>query len=50
MECEGLDFGDVVGLFLQQVIVVFVVDAQVQPQVVQSLTDRQSFLAPVRGW
>lgn len=45
---EGLDFGDGVGLLLQKLIVVFVVDTQVQPQVVQSLTNGQSLLTPVR--
>lgn len=46
MERDGLDFGVVVCLLRQLLIVIFVIDAQVQPQVIQSLTDRQSLLTP----
>lgn len=44
-----LNFGDIVCLFLRLLIIIFIfVCAQVQPQVVQRLTDGQVLLPPVR--
>lgn len=47
----NLDFGDAsfLLLLLRWLHLVLLVHAQVQPQVVQSLTDGQSLLPPIRG-
>lgn len=47
----NLDFGDAsfLLLLLRRLLLVLLVHAQVQPQVVQSLTDGQSLLPPIRG-
>lgn len=49
----NLDFGDasflLLLLLLLRLPLVLLVHAQVQPQVVQSLTDGQSLLPPIRG-
>lgn len=42
-----LDFGDSVGLFPMWVVIVFLIHAQIQPQVIQSLTHCQHPLTPV---
>lgn len=46
---SGLDFGDGACLLLRGLVFIFVVNAQVQPQVIQSLTDRQGLLTSVSG-
>lgn len=47
----NLDFGDAsfLLLLLLRLLLVILVHAQVQPQVVQSLTDGQGLLPPIRG-